>query len=132
MPAARRAAHGEFGGDPAAERAADEMNATQIVLLEKIEIEIGEISDVVEPLRRIGCAEARVFRNDDVELFRQPRHAGQPNTDAAAAVQKQERRSTAAAHETDAATADRDHLVGMVSHCSGCFAFASRCSGMLT
>src|SRR5262249_38427523 len=109
----RRVADGEVGGDPAAERAADEMDLVQVELVEKVEVEIGEIGNVVEPIRRVGRAETGMLGNDNVEFFRQSCHAGQPDTDAAAAVQEDERRATAAAHETNAALPDRDHLVAM-------------------
>ena len=41
--------------------------------VEKIEIEVGEVGDVIEPVRRVGCAEARMLRRDHVEVLRQLR-----------------------------------------------------------
>ena len=54
--------------------------AAQIELFEKIEIEVGEVGDIVQPVRRVGGAEARMLGSDDVELFRQPRHAREPDS----------------------------------------------------
>ena len=67
------------------------MDAAQIELAEKLEIEIREIADGIEPCRRIGVAETGMLGDDDVEFLRQLRHAGQPDSDAAAAVQEQQR-----------------------------------------
>jgi hypothetical protein len=45
---------------------------------------------------------------DDLELFGEPRHAGEPNSEAAAAMEKEQRGPCSAAHEADAAIADAD------------------------
>src|SRR5262249_46298556 len=95
-------------GDPAAKRTPDEVDAGEVELIEKIEIKVGEIADGIEPRRRIGGAEARMLGNDDVELFRQLSHAREPDAHAAAAMKREQRRPRPAAHEADAAVADRN------------------------
>src|SRR5262249_22798808 len=98
----------QVGGDPAAQRAADEMHATQVELIQEIEIKIGQISDSVEPCRGIRFTESRMFGSDDIEFLGKPGHAWEPNSHAAAAVEKDRRSPCPAAHEADAAVADRD------------------------
>src|SRR6266487_667984 len=105
---AGRVAHRQVRGDPAAKRTPDEMDAGEVELIEKIEIEVCEIADGIKPCRRIGGAEAGMLRSDDIELFCQLGHAREPDSQAAAAMEKEQRRPRPAAHETDAAVADRD------------------------
>ena len=50
--------HGDLGGDPGAEPDADDQRVAQVELLEKIEIEVGEIVDRAHALRQLGSAEA--------------------------------------------------------------------------
>jgi hypothetical protein len=84
------------------------MDAGEVELVEEVEIKIREIADGIEPWRRIGGAEAGMLGSDDVELFRQPRHAREPDSHATAAMKKEQRRPRPAAHEADAAIADRN------------------------
>ena len=109
-------AHREFRSDPAAQRLPDQMDAVEIELLEKIEIEVREVSDGIEPRRRIRFAKAGMLRDDHVERLRQPRHERQPGSGTAAAVEKQQRTTGTAAHDADAAIPDRDHRDGMIGH----------------
>ena len=51
-----RVAHRKLGRDPAAEREADEIDIAQIELVEEIEIEIGEVGDMVSS--QSGVSEA--------------------------------------------------------------------------
>jgi hypothetical protein len=125
-------AHGDLGGDPTTQRATHEVNPTQVELIEKIEIEIREVGNVVEPIRRIGGAESGMLGSDDVECLCQSCHRGQPDSDATAAVQEQQRRPATATHEADAASPDRDHLVGMIGHFTLFLEFASYWASMLT
>src|SRR5499427_9851343 len=105
---AGRVAYRRLRGDPAAERIPDEMDAGEVELLEEVEIEIRQIPDGIEPWRRIGGTEAGMLGSDNVELFRQPRHAREPDSHAAAAMKKEQRWPRTAAHEADAAIADRN------------------------
>src|SRR4051794_13517302 len=84
--------------------------------LEKIEIEVREIGDGVEPWRRIGPAEAGMLRDDHVERCGQPTHEGQPASGASAAVEKEHRTTGATAHDADAAIPDRYRRDGMIGH----------------
>src|SRR5262249_56778706 len=95
-------------GDRAAKRTPDEMDAGEVELIEKIEIEVRQIADGIEPRWRIGGAEARMLGNDDIELFRQLGHAREPDAHAAATMKEQQRWPRPAAHEADAAVSDRD------------------------
>ncbi len=115
---AGRIAHGRLRGNPAAERTPDEMDAGEVELVEEVEIEVGQIADGIEPWRRVGGAEARMLGSDDVELFRQPRHAREPDSHAAAAVKKKQRWPRPAAHEADAAIADRNGRDRVIGHLS--------------
>ena len=50
----------------------------QIELVEEVEIEVGEVGNVVEPVRRVGGAEARMLGHDHVVARGEVRHEGQP------------------------------------------------------
>src|SRR3954467_3136483 len=50
-------AHRKLGGHPAAQRLPDQMDAVETEFLEKIEIEVREVGDGVEPWRRVEAAE---------------------------------------------------------------------------
>ena len=100
-------AHGKLSRHPAAQRLPDQMDAVEIELLEKVEIEVREVGNGVEPWRRFGFAESGMLRDDHVERLRQPRHEGQPASGTPAAVEKEQRSSGTAAHDADAAIPDR-------------------------
>ena len=112
---ALRVAHGELGGDPAAERQPDQVHVLELQLVEHVEIEIGEVVDVIEPVRRVGLAKARMFRRDDVEFLRQLLHERQ-NIRARRAMQNNERAAGPATHQPDAAAADRKHRRRKIHH----------------
>jgi hypothetical protein len=91
------------------------MDAAQVELIEKIEIEVGEIADGIEPCRHVRLAKAGMLRHNDVEFFSEARHGGKPNADAATAMKKDEGGAGPPTHETDAAIADgqgRDRMGG--------------------
>ena len=79
-----RAPNGDFGRDPSAERMADEMHLIEAERVDEIEIEIGKVGKLVQPVRRIGPAEAGMIRHDHVVALRQRRHERQPDADPAA------------------------------------------------
>src|SRR5262249_54337288 len=87
--------------------------------VEEVEIEIGKVVDGIEPVGRVGLAEARMFRNDDVEFLRQRLHDRKPRPCPAGAVQKQQRRPAPAAHQLNVAAADRDSGDDGVGHFTG-------------
>src|SRR5262249_22238527 len=105
---AGRVAHRRLRGDPAAERTPDEMDTGEFELVEEVEIEIRQIPDGIQPWRRIGSTEAGMLGSDNVELSRQPRHAREPDSHAAAAMKKEQRRRGAAGSDGTAALADRN------------------------
>ena len=47
-------AHGHFERDPAAERLADHVNAGELERLNGVEIEIGDVGDIIDPCHRTG------------------------------------------------------------------------------
>ena len=114
----RGVAHRKLGRDPAAEREADQIDVVEIELIEEIEIEVGEVGDVVEPVRRVGGAEARMLGHDHVVARGEVRHVGQPASRAAGAVQDQERAAGAAAHQADVAAADGEFRRCGIGHCT--------------
>ena len=79
-----RAAHRDFGRDPAAERIADQMEPVEAERLDEVEIEIGKVAELIEPVRRVGAAETRMLRHDHVVALRQRLHERQPDAGAAA------------------------------------------------
>ena len=60
-------AHRKLGRHPAAQRLPDQMDAVEIELLQKVEIEVREVGDGVEPGRRFRFAKAGMLRDDHVE-----------------------------------------------------------------
>jgi hypothetical protein len=52
---ALRVADRKLGRDPAADRESDEIDVLKIELIEDVEIEVGEVGDVVEP---VGVSDA--------------------------------------------------------------------------
>ena len=105
-----RAANRDFGRDPAAERMADEMHLIEAERLDEVEIEIGEVGKLIEPVRRVGPAEAGMIRHDHVIALRQRRHERQPGAGPARAMQEQQRRALAAAHDIHRTIGDADGL----------------------
>ena len=95
---------------------ADQIDVVEIELVEQVEIEVGEVGDGVEPVRRVGGAEARMLGHDHVVARGEVGHVGQPAAGAAGAVQEQQRTARAAAHQADVAAADREFGVGVFGH----------------
>ena len=95
----RGTAHRHLGRDPAAERGADQMHPIEAERLQQVEVEIGEVGDLVEPGRVVRLAETGMLRREDREAlgqFVEKRHpAGMP----AGAVQEDDRRSVSAARD---------------------------------
>ena len=110
-----RVAHRDLGREPAAERIADQMRVLDFELIEDVEIEIGEVVNGIEPVRRIALAEPGMFRRDDVVFLRECLQERQPAR-AACAMQINQRIASAAAHQPDAAASDRNHRRRMFRH----------------
>src|SRR6185312_11262907 len=94
--------------DPAAQRRADDMNALEIERIQEIEIEEGEVADILEPVGRVGPAEARVIRCQYLEALRQTLERRDLRRQALHAVQEEQGRALAAAAQMkpDAANLD--------------------------
>jgi hypothetical protein len=60
-PDARCVPYRDLESEPAADRAADDDRIAQIEALHEVEIEIGEVMDVVEPFGLVRAAEARML-----------------------------------------------------------------------
>ena len=104
-----RVARRKLGRDPAAEREADQIDAVEIELIEEIEIEVGEVGDVVEPVRRVGARRSPDARARSRHGARRgPPCTGSQLSGAAGAMQDQQRPARAAAHQADVAAADGD------------------------
>jgi hypothetical protein len=115
----RGAAHRQLGGDPAAERGADQMHPLQAKRFQEIEIEIDEIVDAIEPGWIIRLAKAGMLRGEHRETLRQFLQKRHPAGMAAGAVQKHQRRRASHGGSTtqqpDRRAGDGDHL-GRVRH----------------
>jgi hypothetical protein len=107
---ALRRAHRHLERDPAAERLPDNMHAGEPELLDGIEIEIGDVGNVVDPGRHLGCAETGVVGDDHVEALRQGVQDGRPFRQPVGAVQVQEWPARAAAREAELATVEIDRV----------------------
>ena len=62
------------------------MDVVEAQFIEHVEIEVGEIADVIEPVRHLRAAEAGMLRHDDIEPLRQLLHERQPRTRAICAM----------------------------------------------
>ena len=111
-----RIAHCQLGGDPAAERGADQMHPFQIQCLQQIEIEIGEIGNVIEPGRVVRLTKAGMLWSKHREALRQLFEKPHPASVPASAVQENDGRSRSAAQQPDRRPVHRDHFRA-VRHC---------------
>ena len=88
------------------------MDAVEPERLDEIEVEIGEVGELIEPFRLFRTAEPGVIRHDHVIALGQRRHERQPDPGAPGAMQEQQRRSLAAAHDVHRTAGDAVTLVG--------------------
>ena len=79
---------GHFGGDPAPDRAADEVDAVEFQDIHQFEIKMGDVVDTVEPVRQARLAKTWMRRRDEAALLGQGRHERLLRSKPAAAVQK--------------------------------------------
>ena len=92
---------GDFGRNPAADRAAHQVGSGDPKLVHQFEIDVGDVVDAVDPVGQGGFAETRMRGRDHVPLLchqRQERIAG---GDPLAAVKIKERRAVAAFEQLD-------------------------------
>src|SRR6185295_1400376 len=78
----------------------------EVEALQEIQIKIGEVVDVVEPLGLVREAVPRVLGHQDVEAQRELLHERQDRRRAARAVQEDKRRSGTAAPQAGPAAVD--------------------------
>ncbi len=101
-------AHRHFQRDPAAERLADHVNPREPERLDEVEIEVGDVGNVVDPGGQLRAVEAGVIGHDHVELFRQRIEQRRPFAEPVGAVQVHERLAAPAAPDAQLAAADRN------------------------
>src|SRR5580704_5880536 len=109
-------AYGELGGNPAAEGGADEMDLLEPQSFDEVEVEVGEVADIVEPLGRLREAESRVLRNDQFEIPGQDVHERKPATCTPRAVQVKKRLTGTRALHAHPAAGDPLYRVPQIGH----------------
>ena len=97
---------GQLGGDPAAERRAEHVDAVETERVEQVEVVEREVGDVLDPLGRGRAAVARMARRQQVEALGQPRLERQPAPAGAGPVQIEQGSAAAVAEEIDGRIAD--------------------------
>jgi hypothetical protein len=107
----------DFGGNPAAARHADDRDILEVELVEQIEIEIGEVVDVVERPRLLGAGEARMAGRDQVRLLGQAVEHGCRRIKSDAGMEEEERAPAALVDRLDADTVDRERSKRRVYDC---------------
>ena len=70
-PEPRAVADQDLGGEPAAERIADQMDAVESRLLDEVEIEHREIRHRADPGRVVGAAKPGMLRHQQVVMLGQ-------------------------------------------------------------
>src|SRR5205085_3395641 len=86
----------------------DDVNAGKAERLDRIEVAIGEVGDVIEPGGRLGTAEAGMIGRDHVEALRQGVEQNRPLGKPIRAVQVNQRRALPAAGKAKLAAVDLD------------------------
>jgi hypothetical protein len=104
---------GQRGGDPAAERRADDRHPLDAQRVEQVHIVEDEIVDAVEPIGALAVAEAGVIRRDDVEVRRQGVVIGRPHARRELRVQHQQRVAAPAAHDVRSHTAHVEKIAAV-------------------
>ena len=93
------------------------MHPLEIQRLQEIEVEIGEIGNVIEPGRVVRLAKTRMLRSEYRKALRQLFEKSHPAGMAASAVQEHDglciRCSRAAAQYADRCAIERDHFRAM-------------------
>ena len=114
---ARAVADQDLGGEPAAERVADQMDPVEPRLLDEVEIEHRKVRHRADPRRIVGAAEAGMLGHQQLVALGQRIEERQPLRHAARAVQEQHRGAAPGAVQPDCHVPDlelgelRRHLV---------------------
>ena len=101
----------DLGGDPSADRKADDVDAGQIQPVHQFQIDMGDVVDAVEPIRQGGFSEAGMRRRDHPPVLREQIEKRQVRADAGAPVQMQCRRSLPAVQQLQLDACDGDHAI---------------------
>ena len=86
---------GEFGGDPAADRAADHIDLIESQPVEQFEMDVGDVVDRIDPVGQAGLPEPGMRRRDQPMALGQRSDVGMLGREALRAVQEQNRRTFA-------------------------------------
>src|SRR5258708_2903411 len=89
----------DFAREPSADREAGKVDAVETEMIEQVEIEIGEVADIIEPARRVRTAEARMLGDDDIEMLGELGEKRRPGGSPVAAMKIDERRALPVAHD---------------------------------
>ena len=103
-------AHRHLKRDPAAERLSDHVKVGETERLDGVEIAISDVGNVIDPRRRLRRAEAGMIGHDHVEALGQRIENGGPFGEPVGAVQVEQRRALAGAHEAELAAVDVDRV----------------------
>ena len=104
----RRRLDGDFRRDPAAERHAHDGEVVERELVDEVEIEIGEVVDAIERLRRLRAAEAGMGRRQHARAGGEGVEHRRIGLEADAGMQEQERPAAPALDHLDADAVDGD------------------------
>ena len=103
-------AHRHLKGDPAAERLSDHVKVGETERLDGVEIAISDVGNVIDPRRRLRRAKAGMIGHDHVEALGQRIENGGPFGEPVGAVQVEQGRALAGAHEAELAAVDVDRV----------------------
>ena len=107
----------EFGGDPAADRAADHIDLCHGQPVQQFEIDVGDVVHRIDPVGQAGFAESRMRRRDQATPRRQQTHIGVLRHEPLCAVQEQKGLAITIFEQVklDAGDRDRSALQGTFS-----------------
>ena len=109
---ALRRAHRHFEPDPAAERLADDVHPGELQRRDGVEVEIGEVGNVIDEIRHFGRAKTRMVGRDDVEALGEAIEQSGPFGEPVGAVQIKQRLALAAPAQREPGAVDVDRRGG--------------------
>src|SRR6516162_1598147 len=86
-------AYQDFGGKPAAERVADQMDSVETRLLDEVEIKHCQVRDRADPWRVVGTTKTGMLGHQQLVMLRQHLEERQPLRHAARTVQEKDLRT---------------------------------------
>jgi hypothetical protein len=101
---------GEVGGNPSADRQADNVGSRQTQAIHQFQIDVGDVVHAVEPVGQRRSSKTGMRWGDDAPLAREQIDEGKVERDAAATVQIEHRRAAAALEYLELDTRERDHV----------------------